>query len=36
MVRLKLSELRLERPQQWGACWLALTPWQELQSACRR
>jgi hypothetical protein len=31
MVRLKLSELRLERPRQWGACWLALTLWRELQ-----
>jgi hypothetical protein len=31
IVRLKLSELRLERPRQWGACWLALTLWQELQ-----
>ncbi len=27
----KLSELRLERPRQWGACWLALSLWQELQ-----
>ena len=31
MVRPKLSELRLERPRQWGARWLALTLWQELQ-----
>ena len=31
IVRLKLSELRLERPRQWGACWLALTLWHELQ-----
>src|SRR5262245_18412636 len=31
IVRLKLSELRLERPRQWGACWLALQLWQELQ-----
>ena len=31
IVRLKLSQLRLERPRQWGACWLALTLWQELQ-----
>lgn len=31
IVRLKLSELRLERPRQWGACWLALTLWQELK-----
>jgi hypothetical protein len=31
IVRLKLSQLRLERPRQWGACWLALTLWHELQ-----
>ena len=31
IVRLKLSELRLCRPRQWGACWLALTLWEELQ-----
>jgi hypothetical protein len=24
-----LSELRVERPRQWGACWLALTLWQQ-------
>jgi hypothetical protein len=31
IVRLKLSELRLCRPRQWGACWLVLTLWRELQ-----
>jgi transposase len=31
IVRLKLSQLRLERPRQWGACWLALQLWQELK-----
>jgi hypothetical protein len=31
IVRLKLSELRLERPRQWGACWLALRLWEELK-----
>jgi transposase len=31
VVRLKLSELRLERPRQWGACWLALQLWEELK-----
>jgi hypothetical protein len=30
IVRLKLSQLRLERPRQWGACWLALRLWQRL------
>src|SRR5512145_913615 len=31
IVRLKLSQLRLERPRQWGACWLALRLWEELK-----
>jgi hypothetical protein len=30
IVRLRLSQLSLRRPRQWGACWLALTLWQEL------
>src|SRR6202047_3305750 len=30
-VGVRLSELRLRRPRQWGACWLALTLWRELQ-----
>ena len=31
IVGVKLSELRLRRPRQWGACWLALLLWRELQ-----
>lgn len=31
IVRLKLGQLRLERPRQWGACWLALRLWQSLR-----
>jgi transposase len=31
IIRLKLSELKLCRPRQWGACWLALALWEELQ-----
>jgi len=31
IIRLKLSQLRLCRPRQWGACWLVLTLWRELQ-----
>jgi Transposase DDE domain len=31
VVRLKLSELRLRRPRQWGACWLVLMLWRQLQ-----
>jgi transposase len=30
IVRLKLAQLRLERPRQWGGCWLALKLWQQL------
>src|SRR3954468_23511245 len=31
IVRLKVSDLRLCRPRQWGACWLALRLWEELR-----
>lgn len=31
IVRLRLKELSLHRPRQWGACWLALYLWHELQ-----
>src|SRR5882724_2707416 len=31
IVGVKLSELRLRRPRQWGACWLALLLWRALQ-----
>ena len=30
IVRVKLSELQLRRPRQWGACWLACHLYQEL------
>ena len=30
IVRLRLAQLRLERPRQWGACWLSLKLWQQL------
>ena len=30
-IGVRLSELRLVRPGQWGACWLALQMWQELE-----
>jgi transposase len=30
VVRLKLAELRLCRPRQWGGCWLAVKLWREL------
>jgi hypothetical protein len=31
VVRLKLSQVRLSRPRQWGACWLAVKLWEELR-----
>jgi hypothetical protein len=31
VVRLRLSDLRLHRPRQWGACWLARQLWRDLQ-----
>jgi transposase len=31
VVRLRLSQVRLSRPRQWGACWLAVQLWEELQ-----
>src|SRR5436190_370430 len=31
IVKLSLLQLQLRRPRQWGACWLALLLWRELQ-----
>ncbi len=31
IVRVRLSELRLCRPRQWGACWLVVKLWRELE-----
>jgi hypothetical protein len=31
VVRLRLSEMRLRHPRQWGACWLAGLLWRDLQ-----
>jgi hypothetical protein len=42
IVQLRLSDMRLCRPRQWGACWLAGQLWGELRldrfwtTACRR
>lgn len=30
VVQIRLSELSLHRPRQWGACWLALVLWDQL------
>ena len=31
IVQLRLSDMRLCRPRQWGACWLAGQLWRELE-----
>jgi hypothetical protein len=31
IVQLRLSEMQLRRPRQWGACWLAGQLWRELE-----
>ena len=31
VVQVRLDQLRLERPRQWGACWLALELWDLLR-----
>jgi hypothetical protein len=31
VVRLRLARVRLERPRQWGGCWLALQLWRQLE-----
>lgn len=33
-VRVRLSAMTLERPRQWGACWLADSLWRQLQLEC--
>jgi transposase len=30
IVRIRLSQLSLHRPRQWGACWLASQLWEQL------
>lgn len=31
VVRLKLAQMRLQRPRQWGGCWLTLQLWRQLE-----
>jgi len=31
VVHVRLSELQVKRPRQWGACWLSGELWQQLQ-----
>lgn len=31
VVRIRINELSLHHPRQWGACWLSLTLWEMLE-----
>jgi hypothetical protein len=31
VVHVKLDGMRLAKPRQWGACWLGMTLWEDLQ-----
>jgi transposase len=31
VVHVRVNEMRLEHPRQWGACWLALVLWEQLR-----
>jgi hypothetical protein len=31
IVRLRVKSMKLRRPRQWGACWLAVSLWQMLE-----
>ena len=42
VVKIRLKDVELRRPRQWGACWLACTLYEQLgfdssgQKGCRR
>ena len=31
VIHVRVNQMRLERPRQWGACWMALLLWEQLQ-----
>ena len=31
VVGIRLNELQLKRPRQWGACWLSIVLWEQLK-----
>jgi hypothetical protein len=31
VIHVHVNQMRLERPRQWGACWMALFLWDQLQ-----
>src|ERR1700738_5623599 len=35
-VQVRLNEMQLHRPRQWGACWLACVLYEQLEGTCWR
>jgi hypothetical protein len=33
VVSIRLSDMRLRRPRQWGACWMATLLWHQLEQS---
>ena len=31
VIHIRLDQVQVERPRQWGACWLACELWQQLR-----
>jgi len=31
VIHVRVNQMRLEHPRQWGACWMALLLWEQLQ-----
>ena len=31
VIHVRVNQMRLERPRQWGACWMAMGLWEQLQ-----
>jgi hypothetical protein len=31
VIHVRVNQMRLENPRQWGACWMALLLWEQLQ-----
>ncbi len=31
VIHVRMNQMRLERPRQWGACWIALLLWDQLR-----
>jgi hypothetical protein len=31
VIHVRVNQMRLQRPRQWGACWIALLVWDQLQ-----